>query len=119
MAEKDNKFVNIADTLRRIATLYIENAKLSTAEKLTVLLSGIAICALVMVLGLLALVFIAIGISALLSEFIAPFWSYFIIAGLFILIAGIIIMLKEPLVLNPVARFISRLFVDQPKSQKK
>ena len=49
--------------LLRYLTLQLDYARLSAAEKLTVLLSTIAFFALLVILGMITLVFISIGIG--------------------------------------------------------
>lgn len=113
----ETKKTNLMDSVKKLAGLYIENAKLTTTEKLTLLFSGIALCVGVMFLALIALVFIAIGIASLLENYIAPFWSYFIIAGLFLIAIAVLIFCKAQIVENPIARFISRIFLNPPTKQ--
>lgn len=105
------------ETLKRLATLYIENVKLSSAEKLTILFSGIALFAIVLFLALIALVFVAIGLATMLESYIAPFWSYFIIAGVLFVCIAILIIGKTQFIVNPIARFISKLLLNPPKKQ--
>lgn len=113
----DKKKNALFDMARRLVNLYVENARLTAAEKLTVFLSTLTIVILVIVLAFLALLFIAIGITNMLDEYIPPYLSYFIIAGLFLLMIGAIFAFKTQLILNPFARFISRLIVNPPKTK--
>lgn len=113
----ETKKTTIVDIIKQLAGLYLENAKLTTTEKLTMLFAGIALFAGVMFLALIAMIFIAIGIASLLESYIAPFWSYFIIAGIFILAVTVLFFFKEQLVENPIARFISKIFLTPPTKQ--
>lgn len=108
------KKTTLVDNIRQLAGLYIENAKLTTAEKLTLLFSGIALFAGVMFLALIAMIFIAIGIASLLESYIAPFWSYFIIAAVFLLALVALFLLRTQIIENPIARFISKIFLTPP-----
>lgn len=112
--KKETKKNTLIDSLRQLAGLYIENAKLTTAEKVTMLFSGIALVCGMMFLGLIAMIFIAIGIASLLESYIAPFWSYFIIAGVFIIALVVLYFFKEHIIENPIARFISKIVLTPP-----
>lgn len=110
---------NLFQTLKRLGTLYVDNIRYTAAEKFTLLLSGIAIFSIVMVLAVLALIFIAIGIGNMLETYLEPFWTYFIIAGLLLLVIVAVILLKDRLLVDPIARFISKLFIDTPAETPK
>lgn len=118
MGEKtEPKKTTIVDSIRQLASLYIENAKLTTAEKITMLFSGIALVCAMMFLALIAMIFIAIGITSLLESYIAPFWSYFIIAGVFIIALVVLYFFREHIIENPIARFISKIVLNPPSKQ--
>lgn len=95
--------------------MYISNAQLTLAEKTTVLMSTIAIAFMVLLLSVVALLFIVIGIANWLESYIEPFWTFFIVAGVFLLMMAVLVIFRVKLVYNPIARFISKLFVNPPK----
>ncbi len=99
---------------QKLAGLYVDGLRLSTAAALAQLFSVVALAAIVFLLGIIVLVFIAIGIGALLTEYMAPFLAYLIVAGFFVLIIVLLVALKRVLFVNPIARFVSRLIVNQP-----
>lgn len=110
----ESKKASIADNIKQLAGLYIENAKLTTTEKLSLLFSGIALFVGVMFLALIAMIFIAIGIASLLESYIAPFWSYFIIAAIFLIAVAVLYFFRSEIVENPIARFISKILLNPP-----
>lgn len=113
----ETKKTTVVDTIKQLGALYIENAKLTTAEKMTLLFSGIALFCSVMFLALLAMVFFAIGLASLLESYIAPFWSYFIIGGVFLIALAALYFFKEHIIENPIARFISKIVLNPPTKQ--
>lgn len=117
IGQTETKKTTIADSIKQLAMLYIDNAKLTTAEKVTMLFSGIALVCGMMFLALIAMIFIAIGITSLLESYIAPFWSYFIIAGVFIVALLVLYFFKEHIIENPIARFISKIILNPPTKQ--
>lgn len=100
---------------KKVGSMYLDIARLTAAEKATAIFSMLAIALIVLMLGMVVLVFITMGIASLLEEYIAPFWSFFIVAGVFILSAVLLFLLREKLIFDPVARFMSKLFLNPPK----
>lgn len=96
-------------------TLQLDYAKLSAAEKLTVLLSTIAFFALAVIIGLITLVFISIGIGHWLSVTIAPYTAYLFVSLFYLLLLVLLIIFRRQLIFDPAARFISRLFLKKPE----
>lgn len=115
--QTETKKNNIVDSIKQLAGLYIENAKLTTTEKLTMLFAGIALTVGMMFLALIAMIFIAIGIASLLESYIAPFWSYFIIAAIFLILMVAVFFFRTQIIENPIARFISKIFLTPPTKQ--
>jgi len=99
---------------KELAGLYVDDLRLSTASALTQLFSTVALAAIVFLLGIIVLVFVAIGVGALLTEYMAPLLAYLIVAGFFVLIIVSLVALRRALFVNPIARFVSRLIVNQP-----
>lgn len=106
-----------AHTLMRFLRLYIEDTRLNIAEKLTLLFSAVAFFALVIILGVVALVFISIGVGHLLASTIAPVWAYIYIAAFYVLLFILLIIFRKALLEDPIARFISRLIVKEPEPE--
>lgn len=106
------KFDSVKSSLRRIVSLYIENAKLTAAEKLTLVLSTAVLFVAMFTLTTIALAFGAVALLHLLELALSPIAAASIMTGLFILLAMLIFLLRKPLVVNPTARFISRLIMD-------
>jgi hypothetical protein len=100
--------------LRRLIRLYGEGARLLASEKLTLLLSGVALVAVVMALGLFALVFLTLALTQLLLTCMSAPVAYMLVGGFYVLLALLAIGLRRPLIINPIARAISRLLLDPP-----
>ncbi len=115
MAERATDTIsNLTSLLRHIAGLYLHNARLTAAEKLTLLFSAVALYSVAMILGMVALVFITMAIANLLAAYIAPFWSYLIVGGVFVLMIVAMFVFRAQILLNPIARFMSKLIVESP-----
>lgn len=113
--DTQNALSSLCGDAKRLGSMYIDLARLTAAEKATALFSVLIVALVVMMLGMVVLVFLTMGIASLLEAYIAPFWSFFIVAGVFILAAVVIYWLRERIIYNPVARFMSRLMLNPPK----
>lgn len=114
----ENPIGTLMAALRRIANLYVENAKLTVAEKVTQLMGALAVSMIVLLFGIVALVFLVIGVATWLEAYIAPFWSYMIVAGVVIVMIVAVVVLRKPLIYNPFAKFITQLIIENPNEEK-
>ncbi len=46
-----------------------------------------------------------------------PCWTYLIVGGLYILLAIVCFLLRRQLIIDPIARYISRVILDPPASK--
>lgn len=90
---------------------------MKTAEKLSILLSTVAFASVIMAIALVLIVFITIGVGHLLATSIAPHMAYLIVAGFYLLLLIVAVLLRKRLFINPIARFMSRLLVEPPKPE--
>lgn len=118
MAERqpDNSVRSLYDACKRLAGLYVDSAKITATDKVTTLFSVVAIFLVGMLLSLLAVVFLALALVCLLESVLSPCWTFLIVTGLFLLLIVLLIVFRVQLVYNPVARFVSKLFLKPPKS---
>ena len=105
-------------SLRRLATLYLENAKITTAEKLTMFCTAATVGVICLVLALFALAFVTVALIELLALAIPVWASYLIFAGIYAVMILTLILLREPLIMNPIARFMSKLLL-APESERR
>lgn len=112
-SETEASVRGILATLWGIARGTVESLRLSAAERLTLLLSAIAIAALATILGTAVILFVSIGAATLLQS-VAPHSAYFIVAGFYALLLVLLFLLRRPLVIDPVARLVTRLIVAPP-----
>ena len=117
-----DSFADIAASVKKLGTLYVEKGRLIVTERLTILLSSVAFMAVAVAIAFVLLIFISIGVGHLLATSIAPHLAYLIVAGFYLILLVLAILLRKSLFINPIARFMSRLLLEepeQPKSQKK
>lgn len=102
----------------RLFNLKVEDARLVLAIKITRLLGAIVYLFVGFMFLLCLLGFVAAAVAHLLCDVMAPVWAYLIIAGFYLILIAVIVMAKKPIIMDPIARFISRLIVEEPKTTK-
>ena len=102
----------LADLTKRLISLYIENVKLTAAEKLTVVMSAAVLLVVALVFGIFMLAFLS-------GALVLPAWaSYAILGGFFLLLVVLVIAFRKHIIVNPIARFVSRLVFDTASDGK-
>lgn len=109
-----NQVREITRDAYRLGQLYITKARLKTTEKLTVLLSTVAFAAIIAAIIVVLVVFITLGVGHYLATTIAPHLAYLIVAGFYLILLIVAILLRKRLIINPISRFMSRLILDAP-----
>ena len=99
---------------RAYVQLYARNLKLLSIEKTTLLLSGAALAFMLLLLVIIAFFFISIGLILVLAEVLPLMWCFIIMGGVYLVLALLAFVLRRSLFTDPIARFISRLFIDNP-----
>ena len=93
------------------ATLELEYAKLTAAEKLT-LLAGLACTGAVCLLfGITALIMFGISLAFLFKEILGFALSFLAAGGCVLVLLAIIYCLREKIIINPIARIITKILL--------
>jgi hypothetical protein len=116
MAEQKNEFIQSWRQLKEWGRLYIENIKLLSIEKMTILLSYGVMGALLIFFGAFALLFISVAIVLVLAQVIPLMWCFLIMGGIYLLLGVVMFLSRRSLFLDPIARFLSKLFLEHPDS---
>lgn len=109
-SKNENSFTCLWQQIKSYVALNVENAKLTVAEKFTILVTAAAVCILTLLLAVIILFFVSMGLAQLLAESVGMMWAYLIMAGAYLVLLIVLILLRKLLITNPVARFITRLF---------
>lgn len=118
-SDSDNTYARLYQEVKRLVNLEIENTKLLVTEKLTLLLGRITLAAVSFVVCTCALIFLSMSLSDWLLRDLEPCWTYLIVGGFYILLAIVCFLFRRQLIIDPIARYISRVILDPPtgKSQ--
>ncbi|MCM1110895.1 MAG: hypothetical protein NC336_06805 [Clostridium sp.] len=111
MAEEKSSYARLWDTLKRYLSLKGEDLKLMVSEKTTVLLSTLIVCIVLTVLGAATLLFLTFALAHWIGETLGLPWAYLIIAGFYILLLVLIVILRKPLIIDPVSKFITKVIL--------
>lgn len=103
---------NIYDNGRQWLKLEIEYAKLTATEKISILLSTLILGAICILLGMVILILFSFSLVDLFKTFLSPVLAYLSVGGILILLMALIVILRRPLLENPVSRLISKLILD-------
>ena len=98
--------------------LKLEDARFVLSIKLTKLLGGIVFVFLGFMLALCTLAFVSVAIGHLLCNVMHPVWAYLLIALFYLILIGVMVVFKKTLIMDPIARFISKLIVEEPVSTR-
>lgn len=93
--------------------LEIEYAKLTLAEKLTILMSALIIGAVCLLLGIVVLLMLAFALVELFKTFMLPGLAYLSVGGIVCVLIIILYLLRTIIFINPVSRLITRLFIEK------
>jgi len=86
--------------------------KLTAVEKLTILLSATAFLAVIIIICTFALHHIFTALVTVLAEAMHCYWgAHLIAAGVLLLVLLLVVAFKTQLIVNPIARFLSKLFL--------
>lgn len=109
-------FKEYISPFQRIAKLYIHSGKLTLTEVLTQIMAAIVIASICLLFVIIALAFVSYGVIDALSQHMASAWAYLIVGGFYIVLIALMIVFKRTLIINPIARFLSKTILDAPDS---
>lgn len=93
--------------------LEVEYAKLSIAEKLTILMTSLIIGFVCLLLSMVVLILLAFSLAEVFKLMMCPSLAYLSTAGAIVVLLLIVFLLRKPLLLNPIARMITRVFFEK------
>ena len=114
----DSRFTRPAEDFAKSAAEYIDlkvdEVKLRTAKGLSITLNQILLATLFLSLGRIVLMAAAFGGVLLLGDLVGSYAAgAFIVAGVFLLIMGVLFLLRKKLFLNGFVRMFINLFFDE------
>jgi membrane-bound ClpP family serine protease len=110
---QDN-FEQLQADLKQYVKLQTEFVKVEFVEKLTILLSAFIIVSLVIALAFGGLFYLFFSLAYTLEAVVGSLeLAFAIIAGLYLLLILVLVVFRKSLVVNPIVRFLSNLFLNK------
>lgn len=92
--------------------------KLTAVEKLTILLSATAVVAVVVIIGAFALAYLANTLVTLLGQALGSEWgANLLVAALLVVLLLLVIAFKQRIIVDPIARFVTKLFLNAEENE--
>lgn len=89
----------------------IDCLKLTAAEKLSVLISTIILLMVLFIVGLVVLIVFAFALIDLFALFMPHALACVTVGGIFLLLVLTLYLLRNPLIISPITRLITKLFL--------
>ncbi|MCH5241755.1 MAG: phage holin family protein [Muribaculaceae bacterium] len=99
------------------AKIEIEYLKLTAAEKIIILISMMVIGIVVLLLLLPAILMFLFALAQVFIGFLPVAVAYVCVGGIVLLLLGILVLFRKQVVINPVAKFISKVLLDHPENK--
>lgn len=99
------------------AKLEIEYLKLTAAEKIIIIVSMMVIGIVVLLLLLPAILMFLFALAQVFIGFLPVAVAYVCVGGIVIVLLGILVLFRKQVVINPVAKFISKVLLDHPENK--
>ena len=109
--KEESSYMRLWRLVSRFLALKTEDVKLTLSEKLTILISTLAVAALLGLLGGIALMLLTFSAANWIAESFGMKWAWLILAGGYLLVLLVVVIFRKPLVINPVSRFVTRLLL--------
>lgn len=114
----------LTDELKEVVTqginwakLEVEYLKLTAAEKIIILISVMVIGAVVLLLLLPAILMFLFALAQVFISFMPVAVAYVCVGGIVLILLGLLVLFRKQLVINPVAKFISKVLLDHSESK--
>jgi hypothetical protein len=110
--EPVENFQQLYEDVKKYVFLQTEYVKVEFVEKLTILLSTLLIVTLITVLAIIALFYLFFSLAYAIEPVVGSLSiSFGIIAGIYIILIALFYLLRKQLVITPMVKFLSNLFL--------
>jgi hypothetical protein len=114
--EPVENYQQLYDDVKKYVFLQAEYIKVEFVEKLTILLSTLLIITLLVVMLIIALFYLFFSFAYAIAPIVGSLSvSFSIIAGIYIVLIVFLILLRRQIVINPMVKFLSNLFLTKNK----
>lgn len=111
MTDSQQPYTRMRKQATEYAKLYIRFARLTMAEKVTVFLTAASVALGAFLFSVIFVFFMSIAVAHWLATSIGLAWAYALISFVFLVLIALLFIFRKPLIMNPISRFISKLFL--------
>ncbi len=108
----NNSILHLLEEGKQYFLLQFDYAKLTVTEKISVILGMSFLFFIVLILSLGGGIYLSFALVHLLKPLLGLAASYAVVGLFFLVLAGITIIFRRHLILNPITRFISRVLLN-------
>ena len=102
---------SIVTEIKEWLTVELEYMKLTAAEKISVLVSSLILVIVLFIVFMVVLIVFAFALVDLFNLFMPHALACVTVGGIYLLLLGVLYLLRTPLVYNPIAKLITKLFL--------
>lgn len=102
---------NIIAQSKDWATLELEYAKLTAAEKITILAGAAVAGAVCLLLGVAALILLGISLAYVFALFMTPALAFLISGCVMLALMAVVYFFKEQMIMNPIAKMLTKVLL--------
>ncbi len=102
----------LIETVKRYLHLRIEQVKFLGTEKLSIILAAMIFLMVTILLAVIAVCYFSVALLQLLQSCVGIVWAGVIMGVVMLLLIGLVYMMRRRWILDPIARFLSRVLLD-------
>ena len=102
----------LIETVKRYLHLRIEQVKFLGTEKLSIILAAMVFLMVTILLAVIAVCYFSVALLQLLQSCVGIVWAGVIMGVVRLLLIGLVYMMRRRWILDPIARFLSRVLLD-------
>lgn len=111
MSETPNRLMSLWADIKSYVELNVEYARLTVAEKATVLLTALVTAAIIGALALIVLFFMSIAAVHWLAMTMSLALAYSIMTGFNVILLVLVYLFRRQIIITPIAKFITKLIL--------
>ena len=117
--------MKLTDELKELVTqsvnwakLEVEYLKLTAMEKLILLAGMMVLGGVVLLLLIPVILMLLFALAQVFIDFMPVAVAYVCVAGILLVLLAVIILLRRPLIINPMAKLISKILLGNTENKK-
>ena len=110
---------SVVGEIRQWLTMEVEYLKLTAAEKVSLLVSTLVLAIVMFILFSVVMIVLAFALVDLFCLIMPHSLACLTVGGILMLLIGVIYLLRKQLLIDPITKLITKLFLTPKKNEKK